>query len=175
MKDFFKTIWKDYLVSAILTVLIGVLLTVFSSVAIDVVCIGIGVAAVVIGVIAGVRYLRRPENRYELLMGLIFVALGIYVICNPKALEKMVAVVFGIVILFHGIVDAQSTVELYKARDALWPVALIISLLTIAAGCVLIFLSSLVVEMLAVVIGIMLMCEGLMDIWVAVKVRKLHE
>ena len=175
MKDFFKDLWKDYLVSAILTVVIGVLLTVFSSVAIDVVCIGIGAAAAVIGVISVIRYLRKPENRYELLMGLVFAATGVYIICSPQTLQNLVAVVFGILILFHGIVDVQSTVKLYKARDALWPVALVISVLTIAAGVVLICLRKQAVQTLAVVIGIMLICEGLMDVWVAVKVRKLHE
>ena len=80
----------------------------------------------------------------------------------------------GIVIIYHGIIDLQNTVIMSRARYPYWWVALLISLVTLAAGIVLIVLQNTAIQSLTLIAGIMLMVEGLMDIWVAVKVKKFN-
>ena len=175
MKEFFQKLWMDYVLSAVITVLAGLVITIFYRVAMDVVCILLGVIAVLIGIISMFKYFKAPAgSQYIMLMSLIFCAIGIYIICNPVFLQNMVAIVLGIVIIFHGIIDLQNTVAMAKAKYLYWWVALIISLITLAAGIVLIVLQNTVMQSLALIAGIMLMVEGLMDIWVAVKVKKLN-
>ena len=81
MKDFLKQLWMDYVLAAVVTVLAGVLITIFYQVAVDVVCILLGVIAVLIGLFSMFRYFKAPAgSQYIMLMGLIFCAIGIYII-----------------------------------------------------------------------------------------------
>ncbi|MBR2861442.1 MAG: DUF308 domain-containing protein [Clostridia bacterium] len=177
MKEFFTNVWKDMTFSAILTVLAGLLITVFYSVAINFVCIAIGLAVAVLGIVCIVKYLRsaQQDNKYELLIGLIAGAIGIYIISNPAFLQNLVAVAIGIVILFHGILDCQSTAKLYRNKYKYWFIALIMSVITIGTGIALIILKNQAIQTLAVVMGIMLMVEGALNVWIAVKVKKFND
>lgn len=175
MKEFFKKLWMDFVLTAVMTVLAGLVITIFYQVAMDVVCILLGVIAVLMGLFSMYKYFKAPkESQYILLMSLIFCAIGIYIICNPVILQNVVAIVLGIVIIYHGIVDLQNTVIMSKARYRYWWVALLISLITLAAGIVLIVLQNTAMQSLALAAGIMLMAEGLMDLWIAVKVKSLN-
>ncbi len=176
MKNFFKKIWGDYITSAIVTVIFGILITVFHSVAIDIVCILFGLAAALIGLVGIIKYVRAPQaaNRFDLLSGLVVCAVGIYIICKPSMLENLVAVAFGIIILYHGILDFQNTHFLRKANYKYWVAALVIAILTAVAGIVLIILQNQAIKSLALIVGIMLLVEGLTDIWIAVKVKKIN-
>ena len=176
-KTFWKGIWKDYLSSAILTLIAGILVTVFHSVALDVVCIGLGLAGVILGLMNVIRYLRHPlmPRRYVLLTGLIFCSVGVMVILHPQVLEDFVAVIFGIVVLFHGIINLQNMLALKKSGYRYWPAALVIAILTLLLGITLIILKRFAMQSITLVVGIMLIVDGLMDLWMAVKVKKLYE
>ena len=175
MKEFLKNLWMDYVLAAVITVLAGLLITVFYQVAMDVVCVLLGIIAVLIGLFSMFRYFKAPAgSQYIMLMSLIFCAIGIYIICNPVILQNVVAIVLGIGIIYHGIIDLQNTVIMSRARYPYWWVALLISLVTLAAGIVLIVLQNTAIQSLTLIAGIMLMVEGLMDIWVAVKVKKFN-
>lgn len=176
MKEFFENLWKDYVLSAIVTVIAGVLITVFYRYALDIVCVVLGIAAIIMGIFSIIRYIRYPMalNRFSLLMGLIFCAIGIYIVVKPSMLINIVAVVFGILILFHGIVDVQQTVALKRAGYRYWPLALVFSILTLAAGIVFIVLPKDVIQSITLVLGITLIVEGTMDLWTAIKVKKIN-
>ena len=176
MKEFFANVWKDMMFSALLTVVAGLLITVFYSVAINFVCIAIGLGVTLLGIVCIVKYLRSEsqENKYQLLIGLIAGAIGIYIISQPSFLQNLVAVAVGIVILFHGIIDCQKTAVLYKNGYKYWAAALIMSILTLGAGVALIILKNQAIHTLALMMGIMLIIEGALNVWIAVKVKKFN-
>ncbi len=176
MKEFFANLWKDYIFSAVLTIVAGVLITLFHSVAIDVVCIALGIATLILGIISIIRFIKEPlvSNRLGLFFGLILSAVGVYIICVPTVLANLVAVVFGIVILYHGIIDCVQTVSLRKVNYKYWYVGLIISILTILSGIVMIILQNRVIKSLTLLLGIFLIIEGVMNLWMAVKVKKIN-
>ena len=176
MKEFFENLWKDYVLSAVITVISGVLITLFYRYALDIVCVILGISAIIMGVFSIIRYIRFPQalNRFSLLMGLIFCAIGIYIVIKPSTLVNIVAVVFGILILFHGIIDIQQTISLKRAGYKYWSLALVFSILTIAAGIVFIVLPKDVIQSITLVLGITLIVEGIMDLWTALKVKRIN-
>ena len=177
MKKILSSIKEDYTFSAVLTVVVGILITLFHSVAIDIVCIVIGIALFVLGTMNVIKYSSEstPENRLILLSGLVFCAIGIYIITRPDALQDFVAVAFGIYVIYKGIIDIQNAVRLKKSLYKYWWAALIISAVALIAGLVLIILKNKIIDSLALLLGIMLIVEGCLDIWVAVKVKKINE
>jgi len=177
MKEFFKNLWKDYITSAVATVVAGVLIMLFYGITLDLICIILGAIGVLIGVVSIARFLKSPDpiSRFGLLVGLILGGIGIYIICNPESFQSLLAIVFGTVILCHGIVDLQNAIKMYNGKYKFWYVALIISLLTLGAGITLIALNTKAFELLARAIGIIFIAEGLLDLWIAIKVKKVND
>lgn len=176
MKEFFNNLWKDYVFSAVTTIIAGVLITLFHSVAIDIVCIVLGIITLILGVISIMRFIKEPyiSNRLGLFLGLILSAVGIYIICVPAVLENLVAVVFGIIIIYHGIIDCVQTVTMQRSGYKYWFIGLIISILTVLAGIIMIILQNKVIQSLTLLLGLFLIVEGAMNLWMAVKVKKIN-
>ena len=106
---------------------------------------------------------------------LVLGAVGVYLVIHPEAFLSMVAVVFGIFIVYNAIIDLQSALTMKKGGYVYWYVALIISLATLASGIILILLKNKAAEAIALATGIILIIQGIMNIWVAVKVKKFNE
>lgn len=174
---FLEKLWSDNLISAFLTIIIGILIALLHKYALGTVCVVVGIVAVVVGIMLLVRYFRMPSelNRFMLLLALILGAIGVYLIAHPDAFLSIVAVVFGIYIIYNAIIDLQSAITMKKAGYVYWYAALIISLVTLAAGVILILLKNLAADVVALTTGIMLIAQGIMNIWVAVKVKKFNE
>lgn len=174
MKNFFNNVISDPIFSALLTVLAGVLITVFHTVAIEIVCVVLGLIATILGLINIIKYFRDPANsKYNLLTGLIFGALGITIIFTPGMLTSLVSVAFGIIILYHGIVNFMNTLLVKKTGYKLWYLLLIFALITIIAGILLIVFRS--IAHIATVIGVTLIVEGALNTWTAIKVKKSND
>lgn len=174
---FLEKLWADNLGSAILTIIIGLLITLLYKFALDMVCIIMGAVSVIIGVVLLIKYFRAPENqnRVMLLLSLILGAIGAYIIIHPETFLSMIAVVFGIFIIYNAIIDLQSTIKMKKGGYVYWYASLIISLITLASGIVLVLLRNKAADAVALTAGIMLIVQGIMNIWVAVKVKKFNE
>lgn len=174
---FLEKFWADNLGTAILTVIVGLLVTLLYKFALDMVCIIMGAVAVVVGIVLLIKYFRVPQNqnRFILLIALILSAVGVYLVFHPEAFLSMIAVIFGIYIVYNSIIDLQSALRMKKGKYVYWYAALIISLITLVSGIVLIFLRNKAADAVALTMGIMLIVQGIMNIWVAVKVKKFNE
>lgn len=174
---FLEKLWADNLISAILTIVIGLLIALLHKYALGTVCVIVGAVALVIGLILLIKYFRAPQdqNRFMLLLALVLGAVGVYLMVHPEAFLSMIAVVFGIFIVYNAIIDMQSAITMKKGGYVYWYAALIISLVTLASGIILILLKNKAAEIVALTSGIMLIVQGIMNIWVAVKVKKFNE
>lgn len=177
MKNFFNNIWKDNLASALATVVIGIIVTALYKYALDTVCVIAGVGLLGWAVVMVIKYFTSSVliNRYNLLLALVLGGIGGYLVLNPSAFLGIITVIFGIYILFNGIIDLQSALIMKKANVVSWQVALIISIIAIIFGIVLIVLKKEATDIVSLVTGIMLIIQGAMDIWVAVKVNKIND
>ena len=173
MKNTLNKILTDPVFSSLLTVLAGVLVTIFYPLAISIVAVVLGLIATFLGISNVIKYFKAPEiSKNNLLTGLIFGVLGLTVIFEPNVLTDFVAVAFGIIILYHGIVNFESSLLIKKADFKLWYISLIFALLTIVAGILLIILKNVFINYLATIIGATLIIEGLLNTWTAIKVKK---
>ncbi len=172
MKNTFSRILTDPVFSSVLTIIAGILITIFYPMAINVVSVILGLIATILGVTNIVKYFKAPViSKINLLTGLIFGALGITIIFQPSILADLVAVAFGIIILYHGIINLQNSIFIKKAGYKLWYISLIFAFLTIIAGLLLITLKTVFANYLATIIGATLIIEGLLNTWTAIKVK----
>ncbi len=173
MKKFFTDFLSDPVMRAISTIAAGLLIIIFHSIALDIVALVLGSILIALGVINIINYFKAPMNmNFNLLTGLIFTAFGIGIVTNPSALMSLLAVAFGIIVLYHGIVHLQNALLLKKLYYKFWYVALIFASLTILAGFLLMILKDKFIDGIAWVSGLILIVEGALNTWTQVKVKK---
>ena len=173
MKNTFNKFLTDPVFSSLLTVVAGILITIFYPLAISIVSIVLGLIATFLGAVNIIKHFKTPIiQKYNLLTGLIFAALGLTIVFNPTVLADLIAVAFGIIVLYHGILNLESAILIKKSGYKLWYISLIFALITIVAGLMLIILKNVFINYLATIIGATLIIEGLLNTWTAIKVKK---
>ena len=80
---------------------------------------------------------RRREggiSAFTLIPGVVLSGLGIWLMTSSDSVIALVQYVFGAVVIFHGVLDVQSSVSLMRQGAARWWLDLALSALTLALG-----------------------------------------
>ncbi len=177
MENFFKKVKANYMVSAALLVLFGLVLLIWPKTSTTVLCIALGCVLVICGVIRlAVFLLERDGSLYSsmnLLSGIVLAAVGVWIIVKPEGIMFVVPIVIGIVVIFHGIHDFGQTVSLYKAGYDKWWVAMLLGVITTGLGILLVVNPFETIEIVVRVVGICLMYDGISDMWIVSRVSRI--
>ncbi|MDE6917995.1 MAG: DUF308 domain-containing protein, partial [Lachnospiraceae bacterium] len=76
----------------------------------------------------------------------------------------IVPVVVGILVLVHGLMDIQYTLDIKKTGNSKWWIALIAAILTFAAGLLLVLNPFTVYEITMVLVGVAMLYDGGSDL-----------
>ena len=73
-------------------------------------------------------------SKFSMLMNIILILLGVWVCIRPDTVLSLVPVIIGIVMLIHGCMDLQFTMDIKHASSGKWWIALIFALVTLTLG-----------------------------------------
>ena len=118
----------------------------------------------------GPRYLEMAEgyvtgialDENNEIIGYKFVSLG----KSSDSVIALVQYVFGAVVIFHGVLDVQSSVSLMRQGAARWWLDLALSALTLALGALILINPFGTFAALVTLIGLVLIYDGLSDLWI---------
>lgn len=169
MKDFLRQIKADFLLSSVLCILLGVVFLIWKDGVIDVMGSVFAIMLIVIGVVYLCSFfLNLVTNGMSVLMGIIVLAVGIWFLIQPSVIMSLIPIVIGVVLLFHGIRALKETVDAKKFGYSSWGVNLALALLSIVFGIICIFDAFSIMEKAIMIVGIILIFNGLSNIWIAV-------
>ena len=168
MKEFLKQIKADYLLSSILCILLGVVFIIWKDGVLGVMGSMFAILLIIIGVVyLGSFFLNLVTNGVSVLMGIIILAVGIWFFIEPSVIVSLIPIVIGVVLLFHGIRALKETLESKKYGFSSWGVNLVLALLCIVFGIICIFDAFGVMEKAIMLVGIILVFNGISNIWIA--------
>ena len=168
MKEFLKQIKADYLLSSILCILLGVVFIIWKDGVLGVMGSMFAILLSIIGVVyLGSFFLNLVTNGVSVLMGIIILAVGIWFLIEPSVIVSLIPIVIGVVLLFHGIRALKETLEAKKYGFSSWGVNLVLALLGIVFGIICIFDAVGVMEKAIMLVGIILVFNGISNIWIA--------
>ena len=169
MQNFFQRIKKDMIFSAVLQMLSGALLIIYSDRFLDILCRGIGILLLAYGGFKLLRYFMRKEpdgeNRYELIQGIFCIGAGLFVMLAVKLIVDIMIILFGILIVFESVLKIQDALDLRKLGHGSWIFMLIVAIAMAAAGCMMIVKPSGLVSFLFTFAGIVLLCNAVLNLW----------
>lgn len=168
MGTFVEGMKKNYFISAILTIALGAVLVIWPDWSGRILCYLLGAALILMGGIQLIVCIRAERigfySKFSMLMNIILILLGVWVCIRPDTVLSLVPVIIGIVMLIHGCMDLQFTMDIKHAGSGKWWIALIFALITLTLGVFLVMHPFLAFEITMLIIGIGLLYDGISDL-----------
>ncbi|MEG1782796.1 MAG: DUF308 domain-containing protein [Oscillospiraceae bacterium] len=169
MADFFKDLKKSFALSAIFSVVMGLLLMFYADMAGTAICLCLAAILTVRGVSSVVRYFFNKEEaslfRFDLIWGLILVAMGIFVFLRADVVISIVPLLFGLFILVNGVMTLQKAFNLKQLNYEKWWISALLGLLKGVLGGVMVMNPFAAAVTMVRFIGACLIFDGLSSFW----------
>lgn len=136
-----KQFSKSYIFISALYVVLGVVLVAWPTVSVRVICYGLAVAMIVIGISYGILYFTKDNLQgflqMDLVIGIVCLAFGVFILLNPTFLGSVLPFAMGIILLLGAVVKIQSSINMRRLHFRRWYVVLVCALILVALGVVL--------------------------------------
>jgi uncharacterized membrane protein HdeD (DUF308 family) len=158
-----KLKWNLVLMS-ILYLGLGIFLLLVPGTAMNIVCYALGGVVLVCAAVQLVRYFAVERGVFQsqltLISGLVCLGLGAFLIIR----SDIVAIVFGLFVIFDSLSRIQNALELRKCQYPSWKGFLLLAVLSIVLGIVMILDPFGTMETLVMAIGVILIVEGALNL-----------
>lgn len=165
MINFLKSIKANVLSSAILCIALGIILVAYPNTSLTLVCRAVGVIVLVTGLGMVFSYLRSETKgilaKTALIFGSILVILGGFIILRPLGIISIVPIVFGIMLIYHGLANMKQALELRQYKDKGWWLPVLIAASTIILGLFIMNNPFRTIDVIMRIIGACLIYDGL--------------
>ena len=178
-----KQFSKSYIFISALYVVLGIVLLAWPTLSVQMICYGLAVAMIVIGISYGIMYFTKDTLegflQMDLVIGLVCLAFGIFILLNPTFLSSVLPFAMGIILLLGAIVKIQSAFNMKKLRMKKWYLILVCALVIGVLGAVLLCNPFGEERYMILYIGICLILDGLVNlvslICIQTRLRKLKK
>lgn len=168
MKSIIQDMKHNYFINAVIMVILGIVLVIWPHILGVMLCYLLGGALIVMGVFQLISFLRGERlgfyNKFVMIMGIVLVLLGIWICAQPRIVLSIIPVVVGIIVLIHGLMDIQYTLDIKKAGSEKWWIALIAAALTLIVGLLLVLNPFTAYEITMVLLGVAMLYDGGSDL-----------
>ncbi|MBO5623523.1 MAG: DUF308 domain-containing protein [Butyrivibrio sp.] len=176
MKDLLKNKTFSYCIQAILTIIIGVVLIIWTGDSIRLVARALAALLVLVGVVTVISYfLRKDRNVVSSTgfgIGIIIAAVGVWIFINPDTFTDFIPKLFGIFILLSGILNLWQTITLMRSKYGYWSFSLLFAVITVGMGIVLLLEPTFIKNIIVTLIGVFLIIDGGSNLWTISRVAK---
>lgn len=163
-----RTAKIGYMIVSVLLCVLGILLIAVPEFSISAVGIICGVILILFGAVRLIGYfskdLYRLAFQYDLAFGVMMITLGIVMVWNPGSLMNFICITLGLSFLADGLFKIQIAIDAKNFGIRKWWLILALAIVTVLFGGILIFRPSESGRILTVLIGISMLCEGILNI-----------
>ena len=173
MKDVLKKIKMDVIVSAVLCMLLGVVLIIWSAETVSIICMVLAGGLVVMGVVNLIGFFTNHGwNTFSGMLGLILVLVGIWLYMRPEYIAMIIPIVIGVILAVHGLGDIKLGFETKANGYDKWWSVLLLGVISFALGIICIVNAFGVVSLAMKFIGAALIYDGVSDLWIVSRAAK---
>lgn len=173
MKEILKKIKADTILSAVLCIILGVVLLVYTEQTTSLFCKLLALVLIVMGVAHMLTYFTdRAGNNLRLIAGVIVLLLGIWIFINPKIIINLIPAIIGAILFLHGVEDLRLSIQAKEGEGSAWISCLILAIINLALGILLIVKAFEAAQIAFKLIGLALIYDGVSDIWIVSRAVK---
>lgn len=168
MRDFLRRIKADFLFSSILCIVLGIVFIVWNDGVLNLLGSVLAIGMIIIGAVYLCSFfLSIVTNGLSVVMGILVLAVGIWFLAQPSVVMSLIPIVIGVVLLFHGIRAIKETIEAKKYGFDAWGANMILALISVILGFFCVFDAFGMMEKATIVVGIILIYNGVSNIWIS--------
>ena len=170
MMDKLKSIKIDVTLAAVLSV---VLLVIWPATVITVLARVIAIILMVSGIVSLIPRLMDEVKSYtSIIVSLLITLIGLWMFLSPQAVASIIPIAIGVLLVVHGVQDLSLALEGKKTKAHNWWSIPLMAILNIVLGVLCICNAFGLVKLGMILIGIMLIYDGLSDMFIVHKVNK---
>jgi hypothetical protein len=171
MKEFLQRIKMDYLLSSVLCIALGVIFIVWKGGVVNMLGRIMAIAMIVCGIaIIGSFLLNAITNGFSMFVGMVILVAGIWFLLMPSVAVSLIPVVIGILLLCHGIRAIKESVDAVQYGYSQLGPSIVLGIISLVCGVICIFDAFGVMENAIMIVGIILVFNGLSNIWISARV-----
>ncbi len=173
MKEKLKNMKIDVTLSAVLSIAIGVLFVFWPA---QVTILFARVLAVILidaGAINFISKLITPTGKYMgMVVSLVIALIGVWIFVSPTIVAQIIPIAIGVLLVVHGVQDVALALEAKANQANNWWSILLMAALNLICGVICICNAFGLVVIGMIVIGIMMIYDGLSDMFIVHKVTR---
>lgn len=158
-----KSIRNSLVLTSVLYVILGVVLMLFPDTSLKLACTLIGVVTLGYGVVRVVSYVRDGgaySQRFDLFIGVVLAALGVFLLVCPQFIASIIPVALGIYILVDSFTAMKKALDMKALGFEKWWISFLVAVALAVFGAVVVFRPFAVMSSLVVFIGVGFIFDG---------------
>ena len=174
MKELLKDIKWSLIVASLLFLFLGIALLIWPHTSNLILCYIVAGVLTAYGLFNIIAYFGRERGSLiGLIVGIICAAFGVYAIVPPTRISDIISIILGVAILVDGAISLRRDYELRMAGFPKWWIPFALNVLILILGAIVVFNPGLFAELLLQIIGVILICESVSDLWSIHRLAKL--
>lgn len=164
MFETFRSIRFHLLLAALGYIAVGAVMLFIPDQFLAVVCYVIGALLIAYGVIGMLMCWKdRTIRMAKIFIGILTIAVGIFVIVQPKAFTAVLPIIFGLILLLDGILNLRHGIGLKKFGDPGFLSVIIVGVITVVLGAIVLIHPYGTAKFTLRIIGVALIYSGISD------------
>lgn len=163
--DYINKFTKTGCISAILYLLFGLLLLLWTEISFPIICNILGTVCIILGLAQIIVYFLRDHKkslfRNDFAYGLITLVIGIVMLSTTNRIVAILPIILGIIILISSAFKLQNALDLKQIKFKAWALILIFAVISIVMGSVMVWNPFETAEVLLVYVGICYALDGI--------------
>ncbi len=176
VKSKYRRIKGSWIATSLLSVLVGLVFTIWPEVVANAANYILGGIILVVGIIyLALSFWSKKGSiltGFGMIFSVILIVIGVFMILKPEFVLSLFPMIVGGIIVIHGLLDLKHSIELATFKYRFWWVALIIAAATIGLGVLLLFNPFSAVTLAFRIIGVILIVDGVSDFWIGFQVKR---
>lgn len=156
----------SFVLSALAYILLGLFLVIWPDASMNVLCYLIGSVLTLYGFFNIFSFIFGRDRSFsiELVIGVVTAAIGIFSLVSPNTIRDILSILLGLIVVIDSLIGIKRAFSLKELGLAPWWVLLLLSLASALLGVLFMIRKELFGEALLIVVGIVLMYEGISDL-----------
>lgn len=163
-----KLLKNANVITAICYIVLGVILFLYPTMTLRLVCTGIGIIVLIFGLAKLLSYFRTKTEglakQLDLIVGIILAVLGIFILVKPGLIAGMLPFAVGVYIFFDSALNIRQAFELKNVGFERWWSMLIIAVVMVVIGIIMMCNPFTTAALTVRVVGAIFFCRGISNI-----------
>lgn len=136
-----KSIRNSIMLTSVLYIVMGIVLMIFPTTALNLCCTVIGAVTLIYGAVRVAGYFRDGgtySNRFDLFFGVVLAAVGVFLLVCPQFIVSLIPIALGIYILVDSFTALKKALDMKALGFEKWWVSFLVALVLTVFGVVMI-------------------------------------